>query len=200
MTTGTVKALWRWPVIPLAGERLRSTRVEEWGVAGDRQHVLAGPAGPLTAEDAPALTGWRASFPFNPDGAIAGQRPPYPILTAPGDGGSFRWGDPRLVRRLERDAGVPVELLREPQALRPVVLAAVQPDVKAALAGVNLQLAIELPGGGWAGHELEFADGVRLRLVASRGDGPGIEARVIVAGRIAIGEAVTLHQRGVRRP
>src|SRR3954469_22313346 len=71
MTTGTVKALWRWPVIPLAGERLRSTRVEEWGVAGDRQHVLAGPTGPLTADDAPRLTRWSASFPFNPDGAIA---------------------------------------------------------------------------------------------------------------------------------
>jgi hypothetical protein len=193
MTTGTVKALWRWPVIPLAGERLRSTRVEEWGVAGDRQHVLAGPSGPLTADDAPGLTRWSASFPFNPDGAIAGQRPPYPILTAPGPGGSFRWGDPRLLHRLERDAGVPVELLREPRAVRPVVLAAVQPDVKAALAGVNLQLALELPGGGWAGRELAFADGVRLRLVASRADGPGIEARVIVAGRIAVGEAVTLH-------
>src|SRR3954447_15315012 len=91
MVTGTVKALWRWPVIPLAGERLRSTRVEEWGVAGDRQHLLAGPSGPLTADDAPGLTRWSASFPFNPDGAIAGQRPPYPILTAPGAGGSFRW-------------------------------------------------------------------------------------------------------------
>src|SRR3954468_6024806 len=75
MTTGTVKALWRWPVIPLAGERLRSTRVEEWGVAGDRQHVLAGPSGPLTADDAPGLTLWRASFPFHPHRAIARARP-----------------------------------------------------------------------------------------------------------------------------
>jgi uncharacterized protein YcbX len=76
MTTGTVKALWRWPVIPLAGERLRSTRVDERGVAGDRQHMLVGPAGPLTAEDAPALAGWRAGDPVNPPGAIDGRRPP----------------------------------------------------------------------------------------------------------------------------
>ena len=35
-------------------------------------------------------------------------------------------------------------------------------------------------------------DGVRLRLVASRADGPGIEARVVEAGRIILGEPVTL--------
>ncbi len=40
--------------------------------------------------------------------------------------------------------------------------------------------------------ELAFRDGVRLRLVASRGDGPGIEARVVEAGRVVIGEPVTL--------
>jgi uncharacterized protein YcbX len=192
MTTGTVKALWRWPVIPLAGERLRSTRVDERGVAGDRQHVILGPDGPLTAEDAPALTEWSAGFPFNPDGAIEGRRPPYPILTAPTQA-SYRWGDPRLVRRLSSAAGVPVELVRAPEAARPVVVAAVAPDLDAALAGVNLQLELELPGaGGWAGRELQFADGVRLGLVSSRGDGPGIEARVIVAGRIVVGETVVL--------
>src|SRR3954452_22896885 len=123
MVTGTVKALWRWPVIPLAGERLRSTRVEETGVAGDRQHVLAGPVGPLSLQDAPPLTAWTAGYPFNPDGAIVGHHPPYPILTAPESGGSFPWGDPRLKWRLERAAGMPLELLREPEARRPVVVA-----------------------------------------------------------------------------
>jgi hypothetical protein len=192
MTTGTVKALWRWPVIPLAGERLRSTRVDERGIAGDRQHVIVGPTGPLTAADAPALAAWSASFPFNPDGAIVGRRPPYPVLAGP-TGASFRWGDPRLVRQLEREAGLSLQLVREVEAAKPVVVAAAPPDVDAALAGVNVQLNIEWPArGGWRGAELQFADGVRLALVASRGDGPGIEARVIVAGRIVVGETVAL--------
>jgi hypothetical protein len=39
---------------------------------------------------------------------------------------------------------------------------------------------------------ITFRDGVRLRLVASRGDGPGIEATVIEAGRLVLGEPVTL--------
>jgi hypothetical protein len=193
MTTGTVKALWRWPVIPLAGERLRSTRVDERGVAGDRQHVIVGPQGPLTAADAPALAAWSASFPFNPDGAIVGRRPPYPVLTAPAPGRSYRWGDPRLVRQLERETGLSLELVRDVEAAKPVVVAAVPPDLDAAIAGVNFQLDIEWPGrGGWRGVELQFADGVRLGLVASRGDGPGVEARVIVAGRIVVGETVAL--------
>jgi MOSC N-terminal beta barrel domain len=192
MATGTVKSLWRFPVTPLAGERLRSTRLDERGLAGDRRHLLFGPQGPLTAEDAPALSEWRAEFPFNPDGAIVGRLPPYPILHAPGATGSFRWGDPRLRRRLERAAGVPLEFVRDSDAPQPVVVAATAPDVHGALAGVNVQLDLELPPGGWAGRELRFADGVRLRLVSSRADGPGIETRVIVAGRIVIGESVEL--------
>ena len=40
--------------------------------------------------------------------------------------------------------------------------------------------------------ELQFRDGVRLKLVASRADGPGIEARVVQAGRIVLGEPVAL--------
>ena len=192
MATGTVKSLWRWPVLPLAGERLRSTRLDERGVAGDRRHVIVGPRGPLTAQDAPALVHWRAEFPFNPDGAIVGRQAPYPILHAPAAAGSYRWGDPRLRFRLARETGLELEFVRDPDTVQPVVVAAVAPDMDAALAGVNVQLSLELPAGGWAGTELRFADGVRLRLISSRGDGPGIETRVIVAGRIVIGESVDL--------
>jgi hypothetical protein len=190
MATGTVKSIWRWPVLPLAGERLRSTRLDERGVAGDRRHLIRGPDGPLTAQDAPALTAWRAAFPFNPDGAIVRREPPYPLLH--GDGASFRWGDPRLQSRLERLTGLALEFVRDADTVQPVVVAAVPPDADAALAGVNVQLDIALPAGGWAGSELRFADGVRLRLISSRADGPGIETRVIVGGRIVIGEAVEL--------
>ena len=192
MTTGTVKSLWRWPVIPLGGERLRTTRVDDRGVAGDRRHLLAGPHGPLTADDAPRLTAWRAEFPFNPDGAMVGRMPPYPIVHAPRGEGRYRWGDPRLRHRLERDAGMAIEFMRDPVEVQPVVVAATPPDIESRLAGVNVQLEIELPPGGWAGSELRFAEGVRLRLISSRADGPGIETRVVVAGRIVIGESVTL--------
>jgi hypothetical protein len=190
MATGTVKSLWRFPVMPMAGERLRSTRLDERGVAGDRRHLIVGPHGPLTAQDAPELTAWRAAFPFNPDGAIVRRDPPYPIVH--GSEGSFRWGDPRLHHRLEALTGLPLEFVRDTDAVQPVVVAAVAPDEDAALAGVNLQLDIELPAGGWAGSELRFADGVRLRLISSRADGPGIETRVIVGGRIVIGDQVEL--------
>jgi hypothetical protein len=190
MATGTVKSLWRWPVLPLAGERLRATRLDERGVAGDRRHLIVGPHGPLTAQDAPELTSWRASFPFNPDGAIVRREAPYPILH--GAGGSFRWGDPRLHHRLEQLTGLKLEFVRDADAVHPVVVAAVAPDQAAELAGVNVQLDIALPGGGWAGSELRFAEGVRLRLVSSRADGPGIATEVISGGRIVIGEAVDL--------
>jgi hypothetical protein len=190
MATGTVKSLWRFPVLPLAGERLRSTRIDERGVAGDRRHVIHGPGGPLTAQDAPALTAWRAEFPFNPDGAIVRRNPPYPVVH--GGDGSFRWGDPRLQHRLERVTGLALEFVRDTDAVQPVVVAAVAPDQDAALAGVNVQLDLELPAGGWAGSELRFADGVRLRLISSAATGPGIETRVIVGGRLVIGEAVEL--------
>lgn len=177
----------------MIGERLRSTRVDARGVAGDRQHYASGPHGRLTAQDLPGLAAWTAAFPFNPDGAIVpGATPPFPLLTAPGGQGSWRWGDPRLSHALERTLGQAVELVRDPDAHRGIVVATELPEGDAAVAGINVQLELELPQGGWAGRELAFRDGVRLRLVASRADGPGIEARVIQAGRLVAGELVKL--------
>jgi uncharacterized protein YcbX len=43
MTDGYVQALWRFPVVGMAGEQLRSSQVDTRGVAGDRQHYTAGP-------------------------------------------------------------------------------------------------------------------------------------------------------------
>jgi hypothetical protein len=192
MPEGVVLALWRFPVLAMRGESLRSTQVTATGVAGDRQHRAAGPEGRLTAQDVPALTGWSAAFPFNPDGAIVPDRPPpYPVLTEPNGVKTWRWGDPRLGYALERSLGRRVELVRDVDAVRGVVVSAVGHD-EPELAGINVQLGLELPAGGWAGRELVFRDGVRLRLVASRGDGPGIEARVIAAGRLVVGEPVKL--------
>jgi hypothetical protein len=41
-------------------------------------------------------------------------------------------------------------------------------------------------------RRLAFRDGVWLRLLASRADGPGIEARVVEAGRLLLGGPVRL--------
>ena len=73
-----------------------------------------------------------------------------------------------------------------------MIVAATPPEGERAAAGINVQLKLEPPDGGWSGRELAFRDGVRLRLVASRADGPGIEARVVEAGRLLLGEPVTL--------
>jgi hypothetical protein len=188
--TGTVIDIWRWPVLGMRGERLRSTRMDVLGVSGDRVHVVTGPRGPLTRQDVPRLAEWEAGFPFNPDGAIGPGEPPYPQVRAP-DGATYRWGDPRLVSALQRDLDLPVAVLRDLESVRGVVVATARPDDPSA-AGINLQLDIEPPDGGWAGIELAFEEGVRLRLVASRRDGPGIEARVVTAGRVARGATVAL--------
>jgi hypothetical protein len=191
MADGYVQALWRFPVVGMAGEQLRSSQVDTRGVAGDRQHRVVGPEGVLGIEDVPALTSWSATFPFNPDGAIAPDKPPpFPVLEGPGDR-TWRWGDPRLGFALERELGREVELVRDLEVTRGVIVATVQPSLPAPLAGINVQLSLELPGG-YNGLVLSFRDGVRLRLVASRGDGPGIEARVVEAGRLVIGEPVSL--------
>ena len=195
MSAGFVQSVWRFPVLGMAGEQLRSSQVDARGVAGDRQHFARGPDGvAMTAQDFPALGRWRATFPFNPDGAVYPDAPPpFPLLTAPDGTKSWRWGDPRLSFALERSLGRPVELVRDLEMTRGVIVSTVAPEEGREVAGINVQLALKLPGhGGWAGRELSFRDGVRLRLVASRADGPGMEARVVEAGRIILGEPVTL--------
>src|SRR4051812_49490201 len=103
MADGYVKALWRFPVVGMAGEELRSSQVDTRGVAGDRQHRVLGPEGTLTPEDLPGLARWTATFPFNPDGAIVPDKPPpFPVLAGPDAVKSWRWGDPRLGFALER--------------------------------------------------------------------------------------------------
>jgi hypothetical protein len=193
MSDGFVQGLWRFPVLGMRGEQLRSSQVDTRGIAGDRQHFATGPEGMLDAQDVPRLALWSAAFPFNPDGAIMPDRPPpFPLLTAPNGQKAFRWGDPRLGFALERDLERAVELVRDLELTRGVIVAATAPAGERAAAGINVQLKLEPPAGGWSGRELAFRDGVRLRLVASRADGPGIEARVVEAGRLLLGEPVTL--------
>jgi uncharacterized protein YcbX len=194
MSEGFVQGLWRFPVLGMRGEQLRSSQVDTRGIAGDRQHYASGPEGMLGAQDLPRLAQWAATFPFNPDGAIVVDRePPMPLLTSPDGNRTWRWGDPRLAFALERDLGRAIELRRDVELTRGVIVALTPPADERAAAGINVQLALDAaPTGGWSGRELAFRDGVRLRLVASRADGPGIEARVVEAGRLLLGEPVTL--------
>lgn len=192
MAEGVVKALWRFPVLGMRGEDLRSSQIDTRGLAGDRQHFARGPEGPLNAQDIPRLARWTATFPFNPDGAIVPDRPPpFPVFAGP-DGQTWRWRDPRLFRALERDLRRPVDLQRDLKLTRGVIVTTAEPTEAAAELGINVYLDLELPGSGWAGRELAFGEGVRLRLVASRADGPGIEARVVESGRILVGDSVAL--------
>ena len=194
MSAGFVQALWRFPVLGMAGETLRSTQIDARGVAGDRQHYAGGPEGRIGIQDLPELAQWSAAYPFYPDGAVDPHKPvPYPTITGPGSGKAFLWGDPRLAFALERSLGRSIELVRDLEAARPIIVSTLEPPIDRAVAGINVQLALPLPeAGGWAGTELIFRDGVRLKLVASRADGPGIEARVVEAGRIVLGEPVVL--------
>ena len=40
-----VMSLWRFPVLGMGGEQLRSSQIDTRGVAGDRQHYASGPEG-----------------------------------------------------------------------------------------------------------------------------------------------------------
>src|SRR3954447_12230209 len=123
MSTGFVQAIWRFPVVGMAGEQLRSTQVDWRGVAGDRQHYMAGPEGRLTLQDLPALGDWSATYPFNPDGAIHPEKdPPLPLLEIIGTGQTWRWGDPRLAYALERTLGRRVDQVRDLGAVRGVTI------------------------------------------------------------------------------
>ena len=184
MASGTVIGLWRWPVAGMRGEQLTSTRIDVRGVAGDRVHRIEGPPDPR-------LVHWSATYPFTPDGAIDPDNPPYPNVHSPDGGEVLRWGDPWLGHALRRDLGRPVDTVRELSTPRGVIVATELPP-EPALAGVNVQLGVDPPEGGWSGTVLSFEHGVRLRLLTSRADGPGIETLVLAGGRLQLGEVVAL--------
>ena len=108
--------LWRWPVKSMAGEEVRSFRLDERGVGGDRTHAVIhhhkGEWKPLTAREAPRLLAWHAAYPFAPDAGLRPDDPPHAQVTGP-DGRSWRWGDPRLRNALAEDLGRDVRLRRD---------------------------------------------------------------------------------------
>jgi uncharacterized protein YcbX len=186
MPEGRVLQVWRWPVKSMAGERLRSTRVDARGAGGDRTHAVLhehrGEWKPLTAREAPRLLAWRAAYPFAPDAGLHPEDPPYALVTVPGGEHVYSWTDPRLPGALTDDLGRPVRLRRDVagiQDLERSVLITVE-ATRAALAAEleteldlrrfrpNLHLELDAPA--WSEHEwdgatVRFAGGVVLRLL-----------------------------------
>jgi uncharacterized protein YcbX len=236
---GAVAGLWRWPVKSMAGERVNALRLDGRGAGGDRTHAVThlhkGRRKPLTAREAPRLLAWHARYPFNVDGGIDPARPPFAIVTAP-DGRSYRWGDPRLKHALAGDLGREIELTRDVagiQDLPRTLLITTEASLRALgdeLGGpvdlrrfrTNLHLDLDAAGWeelGWAGAELAFAGGLRLRLLhpcercaiptrhpdtqvkwpgllkhltATHEQNFGINARVLTGGRLEAGETVEI--------
>ena len=240
VATGSVSRLWRWPVKSMAGEQLRALSVGPRGVGGDRTHAVLhehkGAWRPLTAREAPRLLAWRAAYPFNLDAGLDPASPPHAIVSEPDGNHSWRWGDPRLRSALERDLGRPLRLERDPGGI-PDVPGTVLVTVAASLAALTSELGTEVDArrfrpnlhleldaepwaeAGWAGAEIEFEGGVRLRvdgpcercaiptrdpdtqqkwpellkhLTAEHGQDFGLLARVVVPGRVRAGGHVRI--------
>jgi uncharacterized protein YcbX len=185
MPEGRVLELWRWPVKSMAGERVRSTRMDDRGAGGDRAHAVLyeheGEWRPLTAREAPRLLAWRGSYPFAPDAGVKPEKPPFAQVVAP-SGRSFNWDDPRLGRVLSADLGIPVRLRRDIagiQDLERSVLLTVDASLSALAAELDMPLDIrrfranvhlDLDAAaweehGWEGGTVRFAGGVVLRLL-----------------------------------
>jgi len=180
-----VLEMWRWPVKSMGGEEVRSFRLDERGVGGDRTHAVIhhhkDEWKPLTAREAPRLLAWHASYPFAPDAGLRPDDPPHAQVTGP-DGRSWRWGDPRLRNALAEDLGRDVRLRRDLagiQDLERSVLVTTE-ATRAALAdelgtpidlrrfrtNVHLELDAEpWAEHGWEGGTLRLSGGVVLRLL-----------------------------------
>jgi hypothetical protein len=192
--TGTVRALWRWPVKGMMGERLMSVRVDTRGVGGDRTHAVLSPDGSALSErDALVLEEWRAAYPFNIGANVDPASPPHALVTAPGPR-TFMWNDPRLLHALADQLGHPVRLERslagQQLVERTVLVTWGDADPAQARGNIHLGLDEGLDPQTGAGT-LEFDGGVRLKILRPSPRG-GLYARVIGNGRVAVGAGVRL--------
>ena len=181
--TGTVAGLWRWPVVGLEAERLRAARIGPGGMAAEGVHAVLVDGAPVPPG---ALPGWAGEYPFNVDSGIDPEHPPHALVISPDRARRWRWGDPRLERALTAALGRPVELRRDPAHRLPILVSA-QEDVPA-----HIRLSLDSPAERLAGRQLAFARGVRLDLSGPAGPRGGVEARVLVPGRIEVGETFSL--------
>lgn len=104
MYRGTVRAMYRWPVKSLAGEPVRSARLDGRGMAGDRAYALidtrehrGGKA--YTVRQNPDMLAWASRYPDTAPGHGG-----LPVLRSP-DGTEWSWNDPGVDDALSRSFG-----------------------------------------------------------------------------------------------
>lgn len=237
---GSVLELWRFPVKSMAGEPLRSAKVDWRGLGGDRTHAVMFDSNtgrrPLTAREADWLLAYKASYPFAPDAGLDPGDPPAAQVTVPG-GARMAYNDARLRRHLEDRFGGPLTMERDLKGIQDLgqsVLITTEAsraaleaemgttvDLRRFRPNVHLDLDVApFEDLGWEGRRLRFESGVVMQLLHAcercaipnrdpdtqehwpelirhlareHGNSFGVNARVIIAGRIAVGQSVEIH-------
>lgn len=92
---GRIVQLYRYPVKSFAGESLQSSKVESYGLYGDRSHALIDPTKQgwnrfVTARQLPGILGYRAHFQGQEE--VEGSEFPPLTITA-SDGKTFSWNE-----------------------------------------------------------------------------------------------------------
>lgn len=207
-----VAALWRYPVKSLAGEPLESTAVGERGIPGDRLVWVCGPEGVRTARRQHRLLGLHGTVDARGDALIDGLswRDPRALALVRAAAGDDSWLEPSdpidrfdILPLLVVTDGAVAAFGRDVRRLRPNIV----------IGGVEGLQEFD-----WAGAELRIGD-VTIRLDSRRGRCPmttvdpdtlavdpevlrdigrrfggrlALNAEVVRAGRIAVGDAVTV--------
>jgi len=167
---GHVRALHRFPVKSMAGERLETAELDWQGIEGDRQYAFVRAANGtrfpwLTAREVPTMVLNRARFedPTKPKTSAV-------TVEAP-DGTTLDLRDPRLMARLEEAAGEPASLIQVARGVYDSMPVSIQTSAghTALEAAYGATLAVDrfrinvivesdaLPGD-WRGKRLAFGD------------------------------------------
>jgi hypothetical protein len=112
MPTGEIKQLFRYPVKSFAGESLDTTRIEPYGLYGDRSHAFIDESKEdwdryVTARDIPAMLSYRAELAG--DEGTADEFPEVRVKAS--DGRTLRW-DEQLLAELQTHSTVALSMER----------------------------------------------------------------------------------------
>jgi uncharacterized protein YcbX len=181
---GSVKALWRFPVKSMLGERLETAELTEDGFVGDRTYALIdGETGEVlsgkTPRLGPSLFDCRAAF---VDAPMAGEAQP-PVRITLADGSSVTTDAPAVDAVLSQFLGHEVRLERAPPAgayfdLFPVSvlttstlarLTALRPESRFDERRFRMNVIVRTDAVGfvenaWTGQEIQIGDSVRLAV------------------------------------
>lgn len=206
-SVGIVEDLWRYPVKSMAGEQLTQAPVDVRGILGDRLYAvrdtdgkLGGGADTRRFVRMDGLLGFQAAY--LPDLT--------PVITLP-DGRTVRGDDEHVHWAISDGLDRPgVTLVREDvishfdsEPLHVVTttslrLADAAPDRRRVRPNVVLRIedgihdgTVDQPERAWVGRELHIGTHLVVAVVG-RHDQLGVSARVVIPGRVRVGDAVTL--------